>query len=119
MRNRRKVNYLDFVPRKNMNNSSFTNEKGNCVIKIENVGAFNKMAQIILKKPRYSYIELEEFGTYIWEYIDGKNTIYDIAQKVSERFGKDAEPLYERICKYFTAMENVKLIVLEYQMTNN
>ena len=37
-----------------------------------------RIAQLIARKPRYSYIELDDFGTFVWHSIDGVRSIYDI-----------------------------------------
>lgn len=107
------VNYLNYIPKRSEFTSYEVNEKGNGVVKIENRGFYNVLARKLFKRPRYTDIELEEYGTFIWKYIDGKNTIYDIAMKVKDNFGGRAEPLYERICKYFRIMTDNKLIILE------
>ena len=106
-------NYLDYVPRKSEYTTYSVNDNGMGVVRIENTGFYNKIAQLVFRRPRYSNIELEEYGTFIWEYIDGSNSIYDIALKVKEKFGESAEPLYERICKYFSIMADNKLVILD------
>ena len=111
--NKKDFNYLDYVPRKNELNSYSINEQGNGVVRVANVGFYNKIAQVIFRKPKFSNIELEEYGTFIWEYIDGKNTIYDIALKVKGKFGENAEPLYDRICQYFSIMADNRLVFLD------
>lgn len=109
---KKKFNYLDYVPRKNELNSYFVNEKGKGVVKVANVGFYNRLTQLIFKKPKYSNIELEEYGTFIWKYIDGERSIYDIALKVREEFGEASEPVYERICQYFRIMADNRLVFL-------
>ena len=113
MRVNKDFNYLDYVPRKIENIEYSVNESGNGVLRIENTGFYNVLARKLFKRPKYSNIELEEYGTFIWEFIDGKNTIYDISLKVKNNFGEKAEPLYERICKYFSIMADNKLVILE------
>ena len=119
MKANKDFNYLDYVPRKNELNSYSINENGNGVIKVANVGFYNKIVQVIFRKLKYSNIELEEYGTFIWDYIDGKNTIYDIALKVKEKFGEKAEPLYDRICQYFSIMADNKLVFLAEKSNKN
>lgn len=113
MRTNKKFNYLDYIPRKNELNSYSINAEGKGVVRVANVGFYNRMAQRFFKKPRYSNIELEEYGTFIWQYIDGKCSIYEIALKVREEFGEASEPVYERICKYFRIMADNGLVFLD------
>lgn len=113
MKIRKNANYLNYIPKRSEFTSYEVNEKGNGVVKIENRGFYNVLARKLFKRPRYTDVELEEFGTFIWKYIDGENTIYDIAMKVKDNFGESAEPLHERICEYFSIMADNNLINLE------
>ncbi len=113
MKKNKDFNYLDYVPRKNEMNSYSINEDGLGVIGVVNVGFYNRLAQILFKRPRYSNIELERYGTFIWPYIDGENSIYDIALKVRDEFGERAEPVYDRICQYFSIMVDNGLVFLD------
>lgn len=77
-----------------------------------NKGIFNKIAQVIFRKPKISYIELEEFGSFVWQQIDGKRDVHAIGQKVKAKFGDKAEPLYTRLCTYVKTLKNHKFIML-------
>ena len=113
MKTNKGFNYLDYVPRKSDNAIYSLNDEGKGIVKLKNVGFYNRLAQKLFKRPEYSNIELEEYGTFIWQYIDGEKTIYDIALKVKDNFGEKAEPLYDRICKYFRIMSDNGLVKLE------
>ena len=76
-------------------------EAGFVNIKVENKGFYNWLAQKLFQRPRFSTIRLDEFGSFVWRQMDGKRTIYDIAQLVRGKYGEKAEPLYERITRYF------------------
>ena len=108
---KQKDNYLDYVPKHNSLFEFRDNKKGHVEIKVHNKGLFNRIAQLIAKKPKYSYIELDEFGTYIWRQIDGVRSIYDIGQLVKQHFGEKAEPLYERLCQFTKILHKNKFIV--------
>lgn len=108
---RSKENYLDYIPR---HSALFTWEKGKdglVTIKVRNKGLFNRIAQIFFKRPKYSYIHLEEFGSFVWEQIDGVKNIYEIGQSVQAKFGKKCEPLYERLSKYMVTLRGNDYIV--------
>ncbi|MCI5597123.1 MAG: PqqD family peptide modification chaperone [Lachnospiraceae bacterium] len=100
MSEKKKENYLDYVP-VCAPGYEWSEEKGVVVIKVENKGFYNWVAQKLFKRPRFSYISLDEFGSFVWKQMDGTKTIYEIAGKVKEEFGEKAEPLYERISQYF------------------
>ncbi len=110
MKKNKDCNYLDFVPIKKKTISYIINDSGKGIVRINNVGFYNKVAQIFFNRPKFTNIELDEYGTFIWNNMDGKNTIYSIALKVREEFGEKAEPLYERICQYFNILRNNGLV---------
>ena len=97
-------NYLEFVPVRKIERS--TEENGVITLEIENKGVFNRVAQKLLKKPKISYIHLDEMGSFVWPLIDGERNITDIGVFVKEHFGEKAEPLYERLAKYFKVLES-------------
>lgn len=107
---KKKENYLDYIPK---HNSLYTWEKedGLVTVKVQNKGFFNRIAQLIFRRPKYSYIHLEEFGSFVWEQIDGKKSIYEIGQEVKRQFGDKCEPLYERLSKYMVTLRNNGYIV--------
>ena len=103
-------NYLDFIPVLSEKFHSETDEAGAVTIFVENKGLFHKLAQKFLHKPAISQIHLDEMGSFIWSLIDGNTTIYNIAQKVKEHFGDEAEPLYNRLVQYIRNLESYGFI---------
>lgn len=102
-----KRNYLDFVPVKNPSMTWSRDEAGIVTVDVTHRGFAAKVAQVAFNRPKISHIKLDRFGSFIWQQIDGEQNIYQIGQKVNERFGKEAEPLYERLITYFrTLAEN-------------
>ncbi|MBQ9699966.1 MAG: PqqD family protein [Lachnospiraceae bacterium] len=81
-------------------------EDGKVSLQIENRGVFNKIAQIVLNKPKVSYVHLEEMGSFIWPLLDGQKTILELGEEVEKEFGEKAQPLYERLAKYFQILES-------------
>lgn len=104
-----KKNYLDFIP---VLNPAYTwdSKQGHVTVRMENKGFFNRVAQVLFKRPKVSYIDLDEYGSFIWRQINGKASIYDIAQAMKQQFGKDAEPLIERLVKYFHILDKGQFI---------
>ena len=86
---KKKDNYLDYIPRPNTLFECNKNKDGKIEIKMHNKGVFNKIAQVLFKKPKYSYIE---------------------------RFGDKAEPLYERLSQYIKILHNNHFIVYENKL---
>ena len=80
---------------------------------IENRGAMNKFAQLLLKKPRVSHIHLDEMGSFIWLLFDGEKDITLIGIFVKEHFGDKAEPLYERLSQYIKTLKRYNFIEIK------
>lgn len=105
-----KENYLDRIPLRNEKISWSTNENGIVTLEIENKGLANRLAQKLLKKPKISFIHLDETGSFIWPILDGERSIFDLGKLVEERFGEASHPLYERLSQYFRILESYNFI---------
>ena len=103
------VNYLDQIPRISVPKWEVL-EDGLVEVTVENKGFFNVIAQKCFHRPRTSYIKLDEYGSCVFQQIDGEKSIYEIGQKVKEHFGKEAEPLYERLTTFFRILAENKYI---------
>ena len=106
-------NLLDLVPCQSQKFRAETGEDGAVTIFVENKGLFNFVAQKLFKKPRFSQIHLEEFGSFIWQQIDGVKTVKEIADLVHDKFGEKADPLYPRISMYMKTLLNYKFIEIK------
>lgn len=104
-------NYLDNIPKINTGLGWKTDENGIVTLEKANKGIFNVIAQKLFKKPEISYIHLDELGSCVWLKIDGKSNIYEIGKKVKVDFGVKAEPLYERLAKYFSILESYGFVM--------
>lgn len=105
-------NYLDYIPVHNERHKWDLDEDGNITIYVENKGVFNRLAQKFLGKPKISQIHLDEMGNFIWSYMDGTYSLYEIAQFVHEEFGEKAEPLYSRFVQYVKNLEKCGFIYI-------
>ena len=103
-------NYLDKIPVKNEKIGWSADEKGIVTLEIENKGVFNKVFQLILKKPKITYIHLDEMGSFVWPLIDGKKDVIAIGKEVKEHFGEKANPLYERLSQFFVVLDSYKFV---------
>ncbi len=102
-------NYLDNIPK--TNKKWEITKEGIVEITVENRGFFHKIAQKFFKKPRYSFIKLDEFGSCVWRQIDGEKTIYEIGQILKTKHEKAAEQLYERLSKFIGILEHNNYII--------
>ncbi len=108
----REENYLDRCPVMAEHVKWFKDpEEGDMItLSVENKGAFNKIAQMFFSKPETTKTHLEEMGSFIWPLIDGKKTVGQIGDEVKNHFGDKADPVYERISKYFHMLESYGFI---------
>lgn len=107
---KKKKNFLDFIPVCNPKYTWDADKKGIVTVHVINQGFYNWIAQKFFKKPRISHIALDEYGSFVWRQMDGVRTIYDISKLTSAEFGKNAEPVIERIVKYFQILYQNKFI---------
>lgn len=112
-KNKQQENYLDKVPSKNANIGFSVADDGKVTLEIENKGVFNRVFQKLFKKPKISYIHLDEFGSFVWQQIDGEKDITIIGEAVEAKFGEKAHPLYERLVKYFEILKSYSFITFK------
>ena len=110
MKNNKNENYLDRIPLRNSAIGWSVNGKGKVILEIENKGIFNLIAQKLFKKNRISYVHLDDFGSFVWQIIDGKKDITAMGVQVKGHFGERAEPLYERLAKYVQILSSYGFI---------
>lgn len=103
-------NYLDLIPERAAGLLWKEDENGIIVLEVENTGFFNRIAQKLFKRPRYTKVHMEKYGSFLWPLIDGERTVMELAQLEKEQFGEEVEPLYPRIVKYIQIMESYHFI---------
>lgn len=97
-------NYLDQVPKINDKRWEVL-EDGIVEVVVENTGFYNTIAQKIFKKPRYSFIKLDQYGSYVWQQIDGRKSIFEIGKELKNHHKGASNQLYERLATYFGILE--------------
>lgn len=105
-------NYLENKPKRNSLLNYTTDEQGVVTLEVENTGVVNRIFQKLFKKPKITYVHLDEMGSFIWPYLDGEMNITELGVIVKEHFGEKAEPLYERLAKYIQILESYHFVVL-------
>ena len=85
-------------------------ENGIITLDIENTGAFNRIAQKFFKKPKVTHIHLDEMGSFVWPLLDGEKNIIELGKEVEKHFGEKANPLYERLAKYFQILDSYHFV---------
>lgn len=111
MKKNQNENYLERKPMRPEGIPWKQDENGMVTLEIENKGLFNRIAQKFFKKPKISYIHLDETGSFLWPMLDGETTIIDLGVAVEKQFGDEAQPLYERLAKYFQILDSYGFIL--------
>ena len=93
-------NYLENKPKRNSLLNYTTDEQGVVTLEVENTGVVNRVFQKLFRKPKITYVHLDEMGSFIWPYLDGEMNITELGVIVKEHFGEKAEPLYERLSQF-------------------
>lgn len=72
----------------------------------------NQFFQKLIPKNRNNYIKanLDEMGSAVWELIDGKRTVKEIALVLEEKFTEQISPAYQRVAIFIQRMNANKFI---------
>ena len=104
------ANYMDLVFVKNEDRPWNQKENGIVEIQMENKGFFNAVAQKFFKRPRFSHISLDAYGSKLWLSLDGKNTVMQIVQVMEEAFPSEKDKMLNRVVHFLTTLETNKFI---------
>lgn len=85
-------------------------DDGLVTFEIENKGILKRITQLLLHKPKTSYIHLDKHGSFTWQQVDGKKDIVELGKLVEAEFGEEANPLYERLATYFQVLDSYHFI---------
>lgn len=107
---KKKENYLEYVPIISSKNGWDTNLEGIVTVHMVHKGFYAAIAQKFFDRPRVSHIDLDEQGSFVFQQIDGKRTIGDIALIVKEKYPEEDSVLYGRLIKYMQILRNNKFI---------
>lgn len=108
--NQKNENYLERRPMRPEQIPWSVDEEGMVTLDIENKGFFHWIAQKLFKKPKVSHIHLDKMGSFVWPLVDGEKDIIALGELVKEQFGEEAEPLYERLAKFFQILDSYSFI---------
>ena len=107
---KRSENYLERKPVRNEAIPWSIDDKGLVTLQVENKGWVNRLAQKLFHRPKFTQVHLDKNGSFVWPLLDGEKNIIELGEAVREHFGDKAEPLYERLAKYFQILDSYQFI---------
>ena len=102
-------NYLDFVPVKKPEIEYHMDEKGKVILLIEWKGFYAKIAQKFFHRPRVSEIAMDDYGSFVWNLIDGEKDVHAISLELEKKFPK-MENALSRLIKFMEILKEQHLI---------
>ena len=77
-----------------------------------------KFDNAILKKYLLPYfkkqnfdVKLDDFGSFVWQKIDGEKNIYQIALELDKEFGEKVQPVYERLSEFIKHLHQQRFVL--------
>lgn len=109
-----KRNLLDMIPEKKPRLKWQLTPEERVQLVVERRGFVERMVRVFAKTPRHLTVDLDEFGSFVWQAIDGQQDICQIGALVKEAFGDRAEPLYERLGGFMNLLRNNGFITCRF-----
>ncbi|MBN1541264.1 PqqD family protein [candidate division KSB1 bacterium] len=71
-----------------------------------------KLFKPLLKNPDFR-IFLDEYGSWIWQHIDGDKTVSQLGELMEQQFGEAIQPVYDRLGLYINQLARHRFILLQ------
>ena len=65
---------------------------------------FGRWMMSKMERPKVR-LKLDEVGSFVWQRCDGKNNVEEIGRALSQQFGEQVEPVYERLSLFFRSLD--------------
>jgi hypothetical protein len=105
-RNRSKQNLLEMTPQLKTH-LHLEREEGatSAALILPRTSWLERLSVKYLKQPAAVRVQLDALGTFVLSHCNGRYTVREIADRVRERFGEEAEPLLPRLIKFMQIVE--------------
>lgn len=104
-------NYLDRIYVPNPGQVWREQEDGSIVMEQVHRGFFHWIAQRFFHRPRISYISLDGYGSVLWKAMDGKHTVYDLVERMKQKYPEERERMLDRVVTFIGILEMHHFIV--------
>lgn len=112
-------NYMDAIIYHNPEYKWTEKDNGTVVIDVINKGFYHKIAQKFFHKPKVSHISLDKYGSLLWKSINGKNTVYDIVNTMSDKFPGESDRMLDRVITFLHTLEVNRFIYTSVSKSKN
>jgi len=105
-----KENFLDFIPISKVG-FEVNEETGLISLLIPRFKSEFALKYLIpKKKSKFIKANLDEYGSFIFQEIDGKRDVLEISNLMKEKYGDQVEPVFDRVSKFLGNLFRYKLI---------
>lgn len=88
-------------------------EDGIVELTMEHKGLFAAIAHKVFHRPKVSYIELDTFGSFVWQQLESTGDVTTISDAIYRKFGEAAEPVLPRLVRFITLLERYGFVERE------
>jgi hypothetical protein len=75
-----------------------------------------RLARLARRLGLHDYrVHLDDVGSYVWDLLDGRRTVGELAAAVERRFGPRVDPVDERLPRFLQQMRRARMIELVEQ----
>lgn len=107
----KKKNFLEFIPIRNFE-WHVSEETKKVVVerpKFDNT-ILKKYLLPYFKKQNFD-VKLDDFGSFVWQQIDGEKNIYEIALELEKEFGEKVNPVYDRLSQFIKHLYQQRFVL--------
>lgn len=100
MFNKSKVedHFMLYIPVKNPNN--WTHKDNVVYLVFKHDKPIERLVAWLTGKPTARDLRFDKLAIKAWQLIDGSNNVFKIGQVLQKEFGKDCEPVYDKLIAY-------------------
>ena len=104
-------NFLEYIPVANFNWRVSEETKKVVVERPKFDNAILKKYLLPYFKKQNFDVKLDDFGSFVWQQIDGEKNIYEIANVLEKKYGEKVQPVYERISQFIKHLYQQRFVL--------
>ena len=101
-------NILKLVP---IHNKEFKYNESGCIDILVPRSKIEFIQRLLPESRKYMCANLDELGTTVWNLIDGKQNIEEIAKLLEEKYGEKVEPVLKRLTLFLRNLYQNNFII--------